>query len=168
MRRILTPAEFRAQPWKNGRGITHEIIRWPDDPGRAYDVRMSLAEDRDPGPFSQFPGYRRWSFLAGPAPIVLTIDGLRHELRSVGDHVDVPGDAVMSCTLPGGPTRLLSVLVRDRVGAVVGSGPCGHPIRVAYALAPLPWLAEGHAAVFEPPEPMPVTTHGVVWIADGV
>jgi len=58
MPRIVAPGEFRAQPWKNGGGVTHEIIRWPDSD--AYDVRISLAEDRVAGPFSQFPGYQRW------------------------------------------------------------------------------------------------------------
>lgn len=53
MQRIVAPAEFRSQPWKNGGGVTHEIVRWPDN--ERYEVRVSLADDRVPGPFSQFP-----------------------------------------------------------------------------------------------------------------
>ncbi|HEY0193157.1 MAG TPA: HutD family protein, partial [Kofleriaceae bacterium] len=73
--RILTPDQFRAQPWKNGGGVTYEIVRWPDspEPAAAYDIRISLADDTLPAAFSRFPGYRRWSFLAGPAPIVLDV-----------------------------------------------------------------------------------------------
>jgi environmental stress-induced protein Ves len=47
MRRIVAPAEFRAQSWKNGGGVTREIICWPDH--EAYEVRVSLADDRVAG-----------------------------------------------------------------------------------------------------------------------
>lgn len=153
MPRILSPAEFRTQPWKNGGGVTHEIVRWPDNEAynEAYDVRISLAEDRAPGPFSRFPGYRRWSFLAAGAPITLDVAGVVHELVALGDHLEVGGDVAISCALPAGPTRLLNFLVRDGVAAQIGRGPCPLPVRFAFALAAMPWLPEGHAAVFEPP-----------------
>jgi environmental stress-induced protein Ves len=149
MLRIVPPSAFRPQPWKNGGGVTYEIVRWPDT--EDYDVRISLADDRTPGPFSRFPGYRRWSFLAGPAPIVLDIAGAVTELTGLGDHVEVGGNVAITCALPAGPTRLLNFLVRDGVAAAVGRGPCPRPIRFAFALAAQPWLAEGHAALFDPP-----------------
>lgn len=167
--RIVTPAEFRSQPWKNGGGVTHEIVRWPDPGARAgayddaYDIRISIADDRTPGPFSRFPGYRRWSFLAGPAPIVLDVAGTVHEFVTLGDHIEVDGDVAISCALPSGPTRLFNILVRDGVDAVVGRGPCPLPIRFAFALAALPWLPAGHAAVFDPPE-VATLTAGAVWL----
>jgi len=169
VRRILSPAEFRSQPWKNGGGVTHEIVRWPDPGARAgayddaYDVRISIADDRTPGPFSRFPGYRRWSFLAGAAPIVLDVAGTVHELMTLGDHLEVDGDVAISCELPAGPTRLFNILVRDGVDAVVGRGPCARPIRFAFALAALPWLPAGHAAVFDPPE-VAILTADAVWL----
>jgi hypothetical protein len=169
VRRILSPAEFRSQPWKNGGGVTHEIVRWPE-PGThagahddAYDIRISIADDRAPGPFSRFPGYRRWSYLAAAAPIVLDVAGTVHELVALGDHVEVDGDVAISCALPAGPTRLFNILVRDGVDAVVGRGPCARPIRFAFALAALPWLAGGHAAAFEPPE-VATLTADAVWL----
>ncbi len=161
MHRILTPSEFRPQPWKNGGGVTDEIVRWPDT--ELYDVRISIADDRAPGPFSRFPGYRRWSFLAGPAPIALDIGGTVHELIALGDHVEVAGDVAITCALPDGPTRLLNILVRDGVDAFVGHGPSPRPIRFAFALADLPWLPEGHAAVFDPPALAALTRHAV-WL----
>ena len=170
--RILAPEAFRAQPWKNGGGITHEIVRWPDspDPAAPYDIRISIAEDRVPAPFSRFPGYHRWSFLAGPAPIVLDIDGVSHELTALGDHLEVSGDVPITCTLPGGPTRLFNILVRAGVDAIVGHGPTPAPIRFAFAIEALPWLPAGHAALFEPPGPPPgdnpaaALTRHTVWL----
>jgi len=153
MPHILSPGEFRSQPWKNGGGVTHEIVRWPDGDGGDYDVRISIADDRAPGPFSRFPGYRRWSFLAGPAPIVLDVAGAVHELVARGDHIEVAGDAAIACRLPAGPTRLLNILVRDGVTVQIGRGPSPLDLKFVYALTALPWLREGHAALFDPPEP---------------
>lgn len=167
VRRIIAPAEFQTQPWKNGGGVTHEIVRWPDGGGAggaAYDVRISLAEDRAPGPFSRFPGYRRWSFLAAGAPIALDVAGVVHELVALGDHLEVGGDVAIACALPAGPTRLLNILVRDGVPARIGHGPCPLPVRFVFALAAMPWLAEGHAAVFDPPEHAALERHAV-WLA---
>lgn len=158
---IVRPADFRSQPWKNGGGVTHEIVRWPDrDP---YDIRISLADDRTAAPFSRFPGYRRWSFLAGPAPITLDVAGVPHELTAPGDHLEVDGDTPIHCTLPAGPTRLLNFLVRHSVDVQIGHGPCSRPIRFAFALAALPWLPEGHAAIFDPPE-LAELTRSVIWL----
>ena len=159
--RIVGPADFRSQPWKNGGGITHEIVRWPDT--ERYDIRVSIADDRAAGPFSRFPGYRRWSFLAGSAPIVLEIAGAPRELMEIGDHIDVDGDAPITCALPAGPTRLLNILVREGVDAQVGLGPCVLPVRLVFALAPQLWLPEGHAAVFDPPA-LAELTAPAVWL----
>jgi len=158
---IVRPADFRSQPWKNGGGITHEIVRWPDV--ERYDIRISIADDRAAGPFSRFPGYRRCSFLAGPAPIVLDIAGAPHQLTALGDHIEVDGDVPIRCALPAGPTRLLNILVRDQVDAQVGHGPCPLPLRFVFALATLPWLPEGHAAIFDPPAPATLT-RPAVWL----
>lgn len=158
---IVRPAEFRAQPWKNGGGVTHEIVRWPDE--ERYDVRISIADDRAAGPFSRFPGYRRWSFLAGAAPIALEVAGVLHELTAIGDHIEVDGDAPIRGELPAGPTRLLNVLVRKDVEAQVGWGACSLPIRFVFALEALPWLPEGHAAVFDPPE-VATLSRTAVWV----
>jgi environmental stress-induced protein Ves len=167
VRRIVSPAEFRTQAWKNGGGTTAEIIRWPDNPdsdgAAGYDIRVSLADDRVPGPFSRFPGYRRWSFLAGAAPIALEVAGAVHDLVALGDHIEVDGDAAIRCALPGGPTQLLNLLVREGVAAQVGRGACPWPIRFAFALEAQPGLPAGHAAVFDPPELAELTRHAV-WL----
>ena len=158
---IVRPDQFRSQPWKNGGGVTHEIVRWPDE--ERYDVRISIADDRAAGPFSRFPGYRRWSFLAGDAPIVLDAAGVRHELTALGDVLEVDGDVPIDCALPAGPTRLLNILVREGVAAQVGVGSCAVAIRFVFALTALPWLPEGHAAVFDPPE-VAALSRNAVWV----
>ncbi len=161
--KLLAPRDYIAQPWKNGLGITHEIVRWPASaPADRYDVRISLAQDRVAAPFSRFPGYRRWSYLAAPAPISLIVDGVRHELRALGDCFDADGTADITCELPEGPTQLLSVLIRHGFPARPGCGAHATAVRFAYALRDLGWLPEGHAAVIESPECR--SLEGAIWL----
>ncbi len=65
--RILRAAQQAATPWKNGGGLTRELIVHPagSDLTR-FDWRVSIAEIRAAGPFSHFPGIeRRMAVLEG-------------------------------------------------------------------------------------------------------
>ncbi len=148
----LERSAWRTQLWKNGGGITHEIWRSPDrdDP----DLRVSLAEVAASGPFSLFPGYRRWTFLVGPAPVTLTGES-PIELLAPGDHIELPGDTALTATLRAGPTQLLNVLAR--IPVVVGLGPIAHPVRFTFDLATQMAVLEESAMVR--------STSGCVWIA---
>jgi len=156
--RVIEPAAWRAQPWSNGGGMTHEIWRSPDRDD--YDVRVSLAEVTTSGAFSRFPGYRRWSFLVGNAPIEL-VHERSFELIAVGDHVELPGEAAITANLHAGPTHLLNILARTPI--VAGHGRVAHAVRLVFALAPRPQLARWATAVLEPPEV--VDTTDCIWIA---
>ena len=145
----IPQSAWRAQPWKNGRGVTHEIWRTPDD--GEYDIRISIAEDKESGPFSVFPGYRRWSFLVGPAPIQLN----EIALVAPGDHIELPGETAIEATMRGGPTELLNILAR--VPIVAGFGPTAHPVRFMFD------VATRTAELHEPP--IARATSGCIWIA---
>jgi len=156
----IARSSWTSQPWKNGRGVTHEIVRWPA--GDAYDVRVSLADDTEPATFSLFPGYTRWSFLAAPAPISLVeTHGPTVELLALGDHLRTAGETQLTSILPAGPTQLLNVLVRtalvDAAQVVVGYGPSAHPVRFSFS------LATQHAAHHATPQR--IDAHDCVWIA---
>jgi len=161
MSRVITPREWIAQPWRNGGGVTHEILRRSargdvDD----YDLRLSLAEVTRSGPFSTFPGYRRWSFLADGAPIKLARDA-SFELTARGDHVELPGAVAITATLPAGPTHLFNILAR--VPLVAGFGPCAHPVDYVFALVARDDLARWCLRVLD--TPAAVDTASCVWIA---
>lgn len=158
VRRVIRPDTWTAQPWKNGAGITHEIWRAPQHGD--YDVRVSLAEVTQAGAFSQFPGYRRWSFLVGTAPIELVHEQEVH-LVAAGDHLELPGEVAMMASLPAGPTHLLNVLAR--VPVIVGYGPVAHPVRFVFSLVPSAQLARWAAAVLDSRAAYDTTE--CVWIA---
>lgn len=155
MTRVVMPESWRAQPWQNGRGTTHEIWRDPDD--GAYAIRVSCAEVTEPGPFSLFPGYRRWSFLVGPAPIKLG----DHELVKPGDHVELPGDVAIEARFSE-PTRLLNILTRDDHRIACGFGLALEPVRFVFALAASPELPRWHSLVLEPPARF--ERRSIIWV----
>ena len=98
----ITPNAWRLQPWKNGRGVTSEVIRVPD--ADDYHLRISVAEVIESGPFSTFPGYTRWSFLLAGGPIWL------NEAPLV-ELVELPGELEIDARVAA-PATLLNVLGR--------------------------------------------------------
>lgn len=111
---VLTPAEWQAQPWANGRGITHELGRWrdgllvsPSEP--QYDVRIAVAEIRESAPFSRFTGYDRWFAPMGAVTLVLP-DGA-HPL-ALGDAHTFSGDVDAHGIPTAGPLDDLNLMVR--------------------------------------------------------
>lgn len=70
--RILRAAERPALPWKNGGGVTREVVAHPpgSDLGH-FDWRVSIAEIHNAGPFSRFPGIERRNAPAACASFYL-------------------------------------------------------------------------------------------------
>ena len=58
---LLPRAAYRRSVWKNGGGVTHEIIRVPAEGD--FHWRLSVAEIDRSGPFSDFTGYSRTMVL---------------------------------------------------------------------------------------------------------
>jgi environmental stress-induced protein Ves len=149
--RVIPPAEWKRQPWKNGGGVTFEIARWPDTDD--YDVRVSVAEITERGPFSRFPGYDRYSIFLGPKPIELMHGRQIDTISTPGAFTHFLGDTEIFA-VPSGPTRFLNIIARRGIEA--GLNVPAKPVRFAFE------LDEHVARVFDPPER--VSTR-VVWIA---
>ena len=57
---ILRARDRREMPWKNGGGVTSEVLVFPADAGfDTFGWRISIATIQVNGPFSQFPGVDR-------------------------------------------------------------------------------------------------------------
>ncbi|MDQ3370815.1 MAG: HutD family protein [Myxococcota bacterium] len=147
------------EPVAWGGGLTYELARWP--PGSArFAVRASLAGIERDGPFSRFPGHRRWSVLAGAGAIELRTAARCYRLAQRGAIVELDGDEPIEAVLGDGPAQLFNVLAT--VPVRVGVGPSPGPVRLAFALddAPELGLSRGHAMIDAPA----VTSRGIVWI----
>jgi len=66
-------ADVAAEPWKNGGGVTRELLALPR--GGNWRVRVSVADVASDGDFSTFAGVARWFAVVEGAGVVLTIDG---------------------------------------------------------------------------------------------
>ena len=112
--RILHSRDYRVQPWKNGGGVTTEIIASPQGAGfETFDWRISMARVAMPGPFSMFPGVDRTLALLDGAGIVLHMPGRGEVALAKGAHpVSFPGDIPVDATLGGGEILDLNVMTR--------------------------------------------------------
>lgn len=95
----LTPADYRRQPWKNGRGTTTEL--WRRDAGGVLVARLSRAAVTEDGPFSLFPGVERnLTVLSGPG---FRLRGAAMDLRcDLLVPVAFPGDLALTASETGG------------------------------------------------------------------
>jgi uncharacterized protein len=71
---IISPAQFKAVPWKNGSGVTHELAISLDGNMEHFDWRLSMAAVNQDGYFSDFSGYHRDLILLQGNGIELTHD----------------------------------------------------------------------------------------------
>jgi hypothetical protein len=99
-------------PWKNGGGVTRELLRLPADGGDDWTLRISVADIAADGPFSPFPGVTRWFAVLEGAGVRLafperTLNVQRGDAPLCFDGADAPG-----CALLDGVTRDLNVMVR--------------------------------------------------------
>jgi environmental stress-induced protein Ves len=110
--RILTTDDFRASPWKNGGGVTHEIARHPVDGD--WQWRLSIAEVASDGPFSRFDGLSRiLTVIDGDGVDLHSADGIMQ--ARLGEPVHFSGDLAVTSRLVNGPIRDLNVIYNARV-----------------------------------------------------
>jgi len=155
---LLTPADCRRVPWRNGLGQTTEIAVEPLD-GDRFLWRVSVADVAAPGPFSAFPGYDRLIAVIEGEGMRLTVDGgLPVERRRMEPAFAFPGEAAVDCALLGGPIRDFNLML-DRAtatGAVTlltggaSHAASGHAVLVHGLAGTLTVRPEGGEAVAVP------------------
>lgn len=111
--RLLSPADYRSMPWKNGGGRTTQIASHP--PAATHDNflwRVSIADVASDGPFSLFPGVERTIVLLDGAGMRLTGGQCDVELRTRFAPYRFSGDEAIECTLLAGPVRDFNAMIR--------------------------------------------------------
>jgi environmental stress-induced protein Ves len=108
---VLRNSSYRTVPWKNGGGTTQEILREPPEP-TPFAWRLSLASIDAAGPFSAFEGYQRTLVLVSGAGVELDFGQHgRSRLTAVGQMISFDGGTPASCTLIGGRSTDLNLIV---------------------------------------------------------
>lgn len=111
---ILRAAEYRSMPWKNGGGVTTEILVSPAAAGLDdFDWRVSMARVENGGPFSQFAGIDRTLAVLEGEGISLDIAGrLSVAVTKAAAPLSFPADAPTTAALIAGPITDLNVMTR--------------------------------------------------------
>lgn len=102
------------QPWKNGGGLTRELLAWPARD--AWALRVSVADIRADGPFSAFPGVDRWFAVLEGAGVLLGLPEGRQLAAPESAPLHFRGEAAPSCELLDGATRDLNLMIRREAG----------------------------------------------------
>lgn len=97
-------------PWKNGRGVTRELVAWPN--ADEWIWRMSVAEVAQSGPFSRFEGVQRWFAVVSGAGVKLHTDGVLRTVGSGSDPICFDGAAATDCELIDDTTQDFNLMVR--------------------------------------------------------
>jgi len=121
---------------------------------------VSVADIESDGPFSAFPGVRRFFAVLDGAGVELTIDGRSQQVTRGDDAVTFSGEAATSCRLIAGPTRDLNLMVRDAEGAMqrASAGQVWQPVARACGLFA---TATGHCRAGEHATALPA--YALLW-----
>lgn len=113
---IVRTADAVPSPWRNGGGVTRELVAWPA--AGDWTWRISVAEVAASGPFSRFDGIQRWFAVLDGHGVKLELGGARHTLTPASPPLCFDGAAPVDCSLIDGATRDLNLMVRsDRASA---------------------------------------------------
>ncbi|HZH43710.1 MAG TPA: HutD family protein [Lysobacter sp.] len=157
LRSSVIPAhEYRRERWRNQRGWTREIARWPEQGD--WDWRLSIAEVEAPAPFSRFDGVEReLVLLAGNGLRLRFDDGETHELLPPHGRLRFAGERALEGEPLDGLTHDFNLMWRrERIDARLWHRPLVGPM-VIFVEPGSCWtvhLIAGHAA-FADGTPLP-------------
>ncbi|MFM8770036.1 MAG: HutD family protein, partial [Rubrivivax sp.] len=128
---IVRLQEATAQPWRTGGGVTRELLAWSAPEGLVHegaarasreasaedwDLRVSVADITQDGPFSAFPGISRCFAVLEGAGVVLNLRGQAQTLSPASEPLAFDGAEAPGCRLVSGPTRDLNLMARHSAG----------------------------------------------------
>lgn len=113
---IVELASVVPQPWRNGGGVTRELLAWPPGSGDDWQLRVSVADIGRDGPFSAYPGVQRGFAVLEGAGVVLRFGTHERRLTPASEPIVFDGADAPGCRLVGGPTRDLNLMVRGGAG----------------------------------------------------
>ncbi len=114
---IIRFADLKAEPWRNGGGVTRQLASRPsaaageDGQGGGWDWRVSIADVTRAGDFSPFPGMERLLTVIEGDLLLLTVGGAEHPVEKYRPF-RFDGGAATTGALPTGDIRNLNVITR--------------------------------------------------------
>ena len=102
------------QPWRNGGGLTRELLAWPA--AADWQLRVSVAHIERSGPFSAFPGVQRCFAVLQGAGVRLQLPTGERVLTPASDAVGFDGAAAPGCELLDGASEDLNLMATHAAG----------------------------------------------------
>lgn len=134
-------ADCPPRPWRNGGGLTRELLAWPRP--EHWQLRVSVAMIEQDGPFSPFADVQRWFAVLAGAGVQLDLPRGRVTLAPHDTPITFEGEDAPGCQLLEGPTLDLNFMAQRGSGvaalraAVPGSSVDGDlRFRALYAAEP--------------------------------
>jgi environmental stress-induced protein Ves len=137
---IIRRDEYKMTPWKNGHGVTEEIVVWPGSADTAsFAWRVSIAHVDQDAPFSVFEGIDRTIALIDGAGLNLSLpDGRTERLTKDSEPFAFPGEWPIVGRNVAGSTTDLNVMSRRGVFQHAlrrrPPGRCSFPLNAAHWL----------------------------------
>jgi len=130
--RLVRAADMPPVPWRNGGGLTRELLAWPSPAD--WRLRLSVADVAQDGPFSPYPGVTRAFAILQGAGVVLTFADATHTVRPGDAPLVFDGQTAPGCRLLDGPVRDLNLMARGgRCALLAVDATPWHPPRGARA-----------------------------------
>ncbi|MDO8418642.1 MAG: HutD family protein, partial [Rubrivivax sp.] len=117
--RTITVDRAPATPWRNGGGVTRELLAWPDPAD--WRLRVSVADIERSGPFSPFPGVERWFAVTSGGEVELALPGGNLCIGPDDAPLRFDGEAAPACRLLRGPSHDLNLMHRRGTGVATMS-----------------------------------------------
>lgn len=108
--RNIATAQCTPQPWKNGGGITRELLVYPD--ANDWVLRISVADITQDGAFSSFVGITRSFAVIEGAGVELQFRGQSTTITQTSVPLVFDGATAPHCRLINGATRDLNLMCR--------------------------------------------------------
>lgn len=167
---LIAAADAPATPWRNGGGLTRELFTWPATAsGAPWQLRISVADITQDGPFSTFAGIDRWFAVLQGAGVRLGLPIGERVLTPDSAPVQFAGEDAPGCTLLRGPTRDLNLMAQRAAGQAVMqrveqalSWVSPSPLRALFTAQPLRLQIDD-----APPLPLPGMTLAIATQAGG-
>ena len=157
-------------PWRNGGGVTRELFTWPAAAsGAAWQLRISVADITQDGPFSAFAGIERWFAVLQGAGVRLGLPAGEQVLTPDSAPLCFAGESAPGCTLLQGATRDLNLMAQRAAGqaamqravpALAWLSPS--PLRALFTAEPMSLQIDN-----APPLPVPAMTLAIATQAGG-
>ncbi|MCK0197289.1 HutD family protein [Ancylobacter sp. 6x-1] len=171
---LIRPVDHRVTPWKNGAGVTRDVLLLPEGAGHEdFDIRISLAPIPVEGPFSSFPGIdRHITLLHGSRLELVFANGTRTLLPLAPLYFD--SAQAPTSRLPDGPVEVLNIMTRrgrwtaqvmpltDRSASLLAAPAGGHVVLHAAAGT---WRVSGERGAIELAPGDTLVTHGEVTLS---